>query len=110
MGKIESILRSAFPGRDEFTEEERDFAKRVLLAKDVTVKDVRGRTRYVPVGGEMSRYGRTYVCRAADPVSCVADACVGCAFKRDNLYCDDVACSKYDRPDGRFVWFKEVTP
>lgn len=73
-------------------------------------------TRYVPVGGEFTRYGVRLVCVARPRVDCVSAACRGCWFSRGRrviggevvmLNCNDIACSSWDRMDGRNVWFVE---
>lgn len=71
-------------------------------------------TRYVPIGGEFTRYGVRLVCRLRPRVESPADACRGCWFSRGRkvidgetvmLNCNDIACSSWDRMDGRNVWF-----
>lgn len=73
-------------------------------------------TRYVPIGGEFTRYGVRLVCRQRPKVKSPADACSGCWFSRGRkiidgetvmLNCNDIACSSWDRMDGKNVWFTE---
>lgn len=73
-------------------------------------------TRYVPVGGEFTRYGVRLVCVQRPRVSGVSAACKGCWFSRGRkvicgetvmLNCNDIQCSSWDRMDGRNVWFVE---
>lgn len=73
-------------------------------------------TRYVPVGGEFTRYGVRLVCVRRPRVECISGACRGCWFSRGRkvingetvmLNCNDIQCSSWDRMDGRNVWFVE---
>ena len=73
-------------------------------------------TRYVPVGSEFTRYGVRLVCVKRPQVGSVSAACKGCWFSRGRkviggetvmLNCNDIQCSKWDRMDGRNVWFVE---
>ena len=69
--------------------------------------------RFIPIGGEVERYGNTFVCVEAPPVETLQpyEACRGCWFARtrrdDGLAasCAALQCSKFDRKDGRNVWF-----
>jgi len=68
--------------------------------------------RFIPIGGEVERYGQTFVCVEAPPVEELlpCEACRGCWFARthrDNRIsnCSALQCSKFDRKDGRNVWF-----
>lgn len=71
-------------------------------------------TRFVPVGGTISRYGFTLtaVLRPSSAKLLPCEACSGCWFSKarvsDELItnCTDIQCSKWDRMDGRNVWFK----
>ena len=70
--------------------------------------------RFIPIGGEVERYGETFVCGPAPPPGELepCDACCGCWFSRtrrnDGLAasCSALQCSRWDRKDGRNVWFK----
>ena len=69
--------------------------------------------RFVPVGGVLSRYGRSFRCVSRPPVASMSpqDACRGCWFARTHrderltTNCYAVQCSSFDRKDGRNVWF-----
>ena len=68
-------------------------------------------TRFVRIGGEMNRYGRTLVCVRRPNDLTPADACLGCWFSRGRkddgamTNCNDIQCSSQDRMDGNNVWF-----
>lgn len=70
-------------------------------------------TRFVPVGGTIRRYGFTFVAvkRPAASQLLPCEACSGCWFAKGRIgdlitNCTDIQCSKWDRMDGRNVWFK----
>ena len=70
-------------------------------------------TRFVPVGGTISRYGFTLtaVLRPSAAKLLPCEACSGCWFAKGRVgelitNCTDIQCSKWDRMDGRNVWFK----
>lgn len=68
--------------------------------------------RFIPVGGELERCGRVFVCVERHSVALPKDACFGCWFAkthRDKLIsnCSALQCSRFDRKDGRDVWFVE---
>lgn len=71
-------------------------------------------TRFVPVGGKISRYGFTLTAVLRPPVAKLlpCEACSGCWFAKgrvsDELItnCSDIQCSRWDRMDGQNVWFK----
>lgn len=71
-------------------------------------------TRYVPIGEEFTRYGVRLLCIKRPRVECVSAACKGCWFSKGRrfindelvmLNCNDIACSSWDRMDGKNVWF-----
>lgn len=73
-------------------------------------------TRYVPIGGELTRYGVRLMCKRRPRVESPSAACKGCWFSRGRkvidgetvmLNCNDIACSSWDRMDGKNVWFVE---
>ena len=73
-------------------------------------------TRYVPEGGEFTRYGVKLVCVKRPRVECISAACRGCWFSKGRKFidgrfvvvnCDDIACSSFDRMDRKNVWFVE---
>ena len=71
-------------------------------------------TRFVRVGDVFSRYGKVLRCveRPAAGVMMPSDACMGCFFScsrsvNSMINCNDIQCSKFDRMDGRSVWFVE---
>lgn len=74
-------------------------------------------TRYVAVGETFERYGARLICvaRPRAGVLVPSEACRGCwfahhfrAFDNSVTTCRDIQCSRFDRMDGRNVWFKEV--
>jgi len=69
-------------------------------------------TRYVPVGEIVERYGVRLRCVERRPVHSFSAACKGCWFRRCSVdgtivNCNDIQCSRWDRMDGRNVWFVE---
>lgn len=65
-------------------------------------------TRFVEVGERITLGRRVFVCVEAPRRTCVCEACGGCDLSRLYLNCGDLQCGKFDRRDGRFVWFREV--
>ncbi|MBR5414196.1 MAG: hypothetical protein IK114_14395 [Fibrobacter sp.] len=71
-------------------------------------------TRFVPVGGVITRYGTRLVAvqRPAAARLLPCEACSGCWFSKGRngtliINCSDIQCSKWDRMDCRNVWFKK---
>ena len=70
-------------------------------------------TRFVPVGKTIIRYGKEFRCVLRPPVEQLTpqEACRGCWFARthrdDRLTsnCTAIQCTRWDRKDGRNVWF-----
>lgn len=71
-------------------------------------------TRYVPIGGEFTRYGIKLLCIRRPRVESVSAACKGCWFSKGRktiggetvmLNCNDIQCSRWDRMDRKDVWF-----
>lgn len=70
-------------------------------------------TRFIRLGEQLVRYGKTLVCvRRPDALS-PGDACRGCWFRSNHraggvgVNCQDIQCSVWDRRDGEDVWFVE---
>lgn len=88
------------------------FVRDVIKAYNAE-RESRGRsatlpTRYVEVGEVVSVGNREFVCVESPRIRCVSEACSGCDLSRCYLNCGDIQCGKFDRRDGRFVWFKET--
>ena len=69
--------------------------------------------KYVPVGGVVEVGG--VLCRCVErPDVEVPLACSGCVFMRPEYaarnHCAGLKCSKWDRSDGRNVWFELASP
>ena len=108
MDKVEVILRRAFPERDVFDDSEVRFASLVLAAS--LVGDGRSAalpTRFVEVGGLVEVGGIRYRCIERTDESCPAAACWGCDISRKGRWCQDLQCGRFDRRDGRNVWYVE---
>lgn len=109
MGNIKSVLHEMYPGRDTYTEAELLAARRVMDASVMrTDRSSRLPSVYVPVGGEYVYGGIKYRCIVRPNVS-PRDCCRGCDFRCLRYPCPAaLQCSKFDRRDGRFVWFVRV--
>lgn len=67
-------------------------------------------TRFVRLGGEITRYGCRLVCCERPSGLAPCDACKGCFFSLSRyegsvIQCNDIQCSSFDRMDGLNVWF-----
>ena len=106
MTKKERILRRLYPGREVFTPEEVAFA---MKAMQLVVEENRNTvvpSKDVAIGARFIRGGIEYEC-VPRPIVGVRDACMGCSFAA-RPSCSAPRCSKFDRSDGKFVWFKRV--
>lgn len=105
MGRQEEILMKLHPGRTEFSDMEREFADELLrIASGKSEKANALPSRYIEIGGRVEIRGRWYEC-VVRPSCHWLDSCSGCAF----FGCDCppfLQCSRHDRRDGRYVWFK----
>lgn len=106
MGKVERVLRKAFPGREAFTEEEYNVAKAALYVANSDAPKSRMPRTDVEVGGFVNKGGRRYKCVLRMDVLHPSDACLGCDLC--DRPCSGLRCSSFDRRDGLNVWFKEV--
>lgn len=106
MGKIDRVLRKAFPERDVFTDEEVRLAKAALYVANSDAPKSRMPRTDIEVGGYVNKGGRRYVCIERGEVISPADACMGCALR--DRPCSGLRCSSFDRRDGRNVWFAEA--
>ncbi len=108
MTREERILRFKYPGRESFTEDELRQVRR-LLAKEGDKDEGAQRfpTRFVPVGGITSIFGRMYRCVPCDP-DILTDPCRGCDLREQNCTSRVPQCSPFDRRDRKRVWFKLI--
>lgn len=106
MGKVERVLRRVYPGREDFTDEERRLAESAIYVANSDAPKARMPRTDIPVGGVLHKNGRAYRCVVRDEVSSPADACSGCGLRERPCY--GVRCSSFDRSDGGNVWFIEV--
>ena len=106
MGKVDRVLRKAFPGREVFTDDEVSLAKAALYVANSDAPKSRMPRTDVPVGGYVNKGGRRYRCVLRGDVVVPADACLGCDLS--DRPCSGLRCSGFDRADGLNVWFKEV--
>lgn len=106
MGNIRSVLRVMYPGRDVYSDEEIAIAGSVIaVISGRSSRSSRLPSVYVPVGGIYEYGGFRYRC-VVRPGVVPRDCCVGCAFSAPGVACPSaLQCSKFDRRDGRFVWF-----
>lgn len=77
--------------------------------KDKPEKDMRSLRSpvgFVPVGDTFMYGGRCVVVKDRPSGLEPRQACVGCAFSGGG--CPAIACSSFDRIDGRSVWFESV--
>lgn len=107
----EALLRRVCPGR-EFTPGEVEAAN-IVLSSFLGSEERKSRIprKYIPLGGSYEKDGREYVCVERDEVRGVSDACSGCCFSRSSSpdrWCLGLQCSRWDRADGRNVWFVEA--
>lgn len=109
MDKIGIVLKMVFPDCKDYTTEQRNFACRLLsaLGEEVVITrrcDILPNC-FVAVGDEVMVAGHRYRCEERGRVIRCADACLGCGFNLPNRKCGSLQCSKFDREDGRNVWF-----
>ena len=106
---VRELLSRVCPGR-EFTPSELEAASMAVssfMTMDVTSRMPK---RFVPVGGRYEKGESSYVCVERPVVRSVSDACLGCVFSKSSSpdrWCLGLQCSKWDRADGRNVWFVE---
>ena len=62
--------------------------------------------RFIPVGGEFESRGMRVTVVERPARLDASEACSGCVF--NTMLCPRVQCSKWDRADGKNVWYKEV--
>jgi len=110
MGNIKSVLREMYPGRDRYTEAEMDAARRVMMVAALrSDRSQRLPSIFIEVGGEYTYCGERFRCVKRPRVS-PRDACRGCSFNKKRYSCPAaLQCSKFDRRDGLFVWFVEIS-
>lgn len=109
MGNIKSVLKELYPGKEVYSEEEMSSARRIMDASVMrTGRSSRLPSVYIPVGGEYVYGGIRYKC-VIRPSVAPRDCCSGCDFRCLKYPCPAaLQCSKFDRRDGRFVWFVRV--
>lgn len=61
--------------------------------------------RYIPLHGRLTRDGLTLECVERPEIESPKDACLGCYLRKQGMDCNGIQCSKFDRRDGKFVWF-----
>lgn len=105
--KEERILKKMYPGRDEFSPAEVEFARRAIAIANADSVRSRMPRRDIRVGERFFRGDIEYECVLRPEVD-VQDACSGCDYIGPNGACDAPRCSKFDRSDSQFVWFKRV--
>ena len=106
MGKVDRVLRRVFPGRGDFTPEERAIAEAALYVANSDAPKARMPRTDTPVGGILERGGVRYECVVRPEIKVPADACSGCGLRLRS--CSGVRCSPFDREDGIGVWFRRV--
>lgn len=105
MTREDRLLRILYPGREEFSDSEREFASMALsIAMEVSP---RRESSDVPIWGRFMRSGVEYECIPRPATVSSQDGCSGCAFDKAKA-CNAPRCSKFDRFDGEFVWFRRV--
>lgn len=84
-----------------------------MREKDFSSLSMKLPTRYVALGGTLTRYGHKLICVKRPPAKDLlpCEACRGCWFSKARtkdyvMNCADIQCSKWDRMDGRNVWFE----
>lgn len=107
ISKEDRILRRLFGEQDSYTMEQVEFARRAIEVANADAQRSRIPRRYVKVGGTFERKGRIFRCVLRGSVSTPSEACSGCDILKYSHHCDAPMCSKWDRSDGNFVWFKE---
>lgn len=106
MVKADRILREVFPGREEFTDDERRLVERVITAVNNDAPRSRAPRTDLPIGHEFDVEGvRLRVVRRTR-VDEPKDACMGCWFKNHGRSCYGLRCSSFDRGDRTNVWFE----
>ncbi len=106
--KEDRVLRRLYPGRTVFTPEERAFAKRAIEAANSESVRSRIPRRDLMVGERFVRDGVEYECVLRPANLETYNACSGCDYVASGGGCDAPRCSKFDRTDGQFVWFRRV--
>lgn len=109
-GRVEELLRRLNPGREKFSAEERTIVGE-YIGEDVGVSRRFDRLPwvFVPIGGRIRVRGREYECVKADGVLLPSQACSGCDMRGGRCQCVKYQCSPWDRRDGKFTWFREVS-
>lgn len=107
MSKVDRVLRRLYPGRSEFTLAEREFAARALAIAREEGSGGRMSSEFIPVGGRFVRRNIEFECIVRPDGLELHKGCSGCGFN-DARACDAPPCSKFDRTDGEFVWFRRV--
>lgn len=103
------ILKSLYPQRDDFSEQEEAFVDAILRASATLPKRrIQAPSSWCGVGDTLTVGGRTYRCVEVPSDTHWSEACSGCDFSRCYRNCDGVMCSKFDRKDGKFVWYQEI--
>lgn len=107
MSREEEILRELHPDGC-YTEAESRLVGEVLRILDRRgVKSPSLPSRFVPIGGIVNIRGRNYRCELRGEVHHWMDCCSGCSLR--GIDCPaSLQCSKFDRRDGRNVWFRAV--
>lgn len=107
-GKLDRILRELYPGRDRFSPEQVEFARRAIAICNRDAQRSRIPRTDIAVGDSFFRKGREYVCIRRPKLSSPSEACSGCSFGASEVKCHGLRCSVFDRSDGNNVWFVEV--
>jgi hypothetical protein len=107
----EALLRRVCPGR-EFSPGEVEAAN-LVLSSFLGQGDKASRIprRYIPLGESYEKDGKEYVCVEREEVASPKMACSGCVFSKSSSpdrWCLGLQCSRWDRADGRNVWFVEA--
>lgn len=101
-------LKRVFPEREGFSDAEIAFAARLLSFTARKTSDAPSLpSRFVELGGVVLHEGHWYRCiesKATHP----SEACCGCDIARLYRGCGSLQCSKFDRRDGRNVWYIET--
>lgn len=108
MVKADKILREVFPGREDFTDDERRLVSRVIVAvNNVAPRSRRPRTDF-PIGHEFTFEDQQLKVVRRTFVLEPKDACMGCWFKEHGKSCYGLRCSRFDRDDQTNVWFAGI--
>lgn len=106
---VRELLSRVCPGR-EFTSSELEAAS-IAVSSFMTMDGTsRMPRRFVPVGGRYTKGDSEYECVERPEVGSVSEACAGCVFSKSSSpdrWCLGLQCSKWDRADGKNVWFVE---